>query len=145
MIKLYIISLLIIISLNAFAEEKYAFDLNGNFSEEIKVLSDSSTFSTIITNGTFTDNQGNYGKYSCNGIREANNEGKLINLNVLCEILDKDLYKFWMKARRYTDKSGGVGYYTIVDATGPHKNKIGLECTYAITSFKDVLLIKAIC
>ena len=145
MIKLYIIGLLIIISLNAFAEEKYAFDLNGNFSEKIKVLSDSSTFSTIITNGTFTDNQGNYGKYSCNGIREANNEGKLINLNVLCEILDKDLYKFWMKARRYTDKSGGVGYYTIVDATGPHKNKIGLECTYAITSFKDVLLIKAIC
>ena len=144
MIKLFF-TLLFIIPIFAYAEEKYSLDLNGSFTEEIKVLSDGSTFATVLTNGAFTDNEGNYGKYSCNGIREANNQGILINLNVLCEILDKDLENIWLKARRYTSRAGGIGHYIIVDATGPHKKKIGLECTYAITSFKDIFLIKAIC
>ena len=49
----------------------------------------------------------------------------MINLNILCEINDKDYDKFWMKAERDTDKSGGVGTYHIIEGTGKYKEVIG--------------------
>ena len=91
----------------AFSESIYKFELNGNFTENTVLLSDKSTFSSLKSFGAFSDNQGNIGKYQCNGIREATSKGKLIDINVLCEVTDKGLDKIWMKAKRITDKSGG--------------------------------------
>jgi len=126
-------------------EEKYKFEFNGSFKEKTKLLGDDSTFSYINTFGAFSDNQGNIGKYECDGIREASNIGKLINLNVLCEIIDKDLDKMWLKAKRETDREGGIGEYFIIDATGKFTNKIGTKCTYAVTFFNEIIFIKAVC
>ena len=143
--KIIFIILITFYSLLASAKEKYSFNLNGNFSVNLKALPDGSTFETIYSKGAFVDNLGNYGKYDCNGIREANQNGKLINLNVLCEVLDKDGEQMWFKGKRHTDKIGGIGYYTILDGTGSHKEKVGLVCTYAVTFFEDIILVKVIC
>ena len=86
----------ILLSLPIFADQKYKFELNGSFTESIKSLPDKSTFSSLKTFGAFSDSLGNIGKYECNGVREALKNGKLINLNILCEIKDKDLDQFWM-------------------------------------------------
>lgn len=128
-----------------FSESIYKFELNGNFTENTITLSDESTFSNIKTFGAFSDNQGNIGKYECNGIREATNKGKLIDINVLCEVTDKSLDKFWIKAKRITDKSGGVGSYYIIDTTGKFKTIEGKTCAYAVTFFNEIIFIKAVC
>ena len=137
--------LIFIFSISIFANQKYEFELNGSFKETTKLLPDKSSFSSLNTFGAFSDNRGNIGKYECDGIREAYENGKLINLNILCEINDKDYDKFWMKAERDTDKSGGVGTYHIIEATGKYKEVIGKKCTYAITFFNEIVFIKAIC
>ena len=116
-----------------FANQKYEFELNGSFKEITKTLPDKSSFSSLNTFGAFSDNIGNIGKYECDGIREAFKNGKLINLNILCEINDKHYDKFWMKAERDTDKSGGVGTYHIIEGTGKYKEVIGKKmhiCCY---------------
>ena len=128
-----------------YAESIYKFELNGNFTENTIILSDNSTFSSINTFGAFSDNQGNIGKYECNGIREATSSGKLIDINVLCEVIDKGLDKFWMKAKRNSDKSGGVGNYYIIDTTGKFKKIEGKTCAYAVTFFNEIIFIKAVC
>ena len=129
----------------AFSESTYKFELNGNFTENTVLLSDKSTFSSIKSFGAFSDNQGNIGKYQCNGVREATSKGKLIDINVLCAVTDKGLDKFWFKAKRSTDKSGGVGTYHIIDTTGKFKNLKGKICAYAVTFFNEIIFVKAGC
>ena len=111
--KKFLLFFIITFPLSVFASQKYEFELNGSFKENTKKLPDKSSFSSLNTFGAFSDNRGNIGKYECDGIREAFKNGKLINLNILCEINDKDYDKFWMKAERDTDKSGGVGTYPV--------------------------------
>ena len=127
------------------AEEVYKFEFNGNFTENTVTLSDKSTFSSLNSYGAFSDNKGNIGKYECNGVREATNKGKLIDINVLCEVTDKDMDKLWMKAKRVTDKSGGVGSYYIIDTTGKFKILEGKFCAYAVTFFNEIIFVKAVC
>ena len=127
------------------AEDIYKFEFNGNFTENTVTLSDKSTFSSLKSFGAFSDNQGNIGKYECNGIREAASNGKLIDINVLCEVTDKGLDKIWMKAKRITDKSGGVGSYYIIDTSGKFKKLEGKTCTYAVAFFNEIIFIKAVC
>ena len=115
---------------HAFSESIYKFELNGNFTENTVLLSDKSTFSSLKSFGAFSDNQGNIGKYQCNGIREATSKGKLIDINVLCEV---------------TDKSGGVGSYHIIDTTGKFKKLKGKTCAYAVTFFSEIIFVKAAC
>ena len=129
----------------AFSESTYKFELNGNFTENTVLLSDKSTFSSIKSFGAFSDNQGNIGKYQCNGVREATSKGKLIDINVLCEVTDKGLDKIWMKAKRVTDKLGGVGSYHIIDTTGKFKKLKGKTCAYAVTFFSEIIFVKAAC
>ena len=142
--KLLIIYIILFVK---FAEsgQKYLFELNGSFTESIKLLPDKSSFSSIKTYGAFSDNLGNIGKYDCDGVRESQKNGKLINLNILCEIVDKDLDKFWIKATRETDKAGGVGTYYILEGTGKFRKIIGKKCTYAVTFFNEIIFIKAVC
>jgi hypothetical protein len=130
---------------SALAESTYKFELNGNFTENTVLLSDKSTFSSLKSMGAFSDNQGNIGSYQCNGVREATSKGKLIDINVLCEVTDKTLDKFWMKAKRVTDKSGGVGSYYIIDTTGKFKKIEGKTCAYAVTFFNEIIFVKAVC
>ena len=130
---------------SALAESTYKFELNGNFTENTVLLSDKSTFSSLKSMGAFSDNQGNIGSYQCNGVREATSKGKLIDINVLCEVTDKALDKFWMKAKRVTDKSGGVGSYYIIDTTGKFKKIEGKTCAYAVTFFNEIIFVKAVC
>ena len=143
--KKFLFFLIINFSLSVFANQKYEFEMNGSFKEITKFLPDKSSFSSLNTIGAFSDNRGKIGKYECDGIREAHENDMLINLNILCEINDKDYDKFWMKAERNTDKSGGVGTYHIIEGTGKYKKVIGLKCTYAVTFFNEIIFIKAIC
>lgn len=143
--KIILFILLFLTSNFLLSEGKYKFELNGSFKEKTIILSDKSTFSNMNTFGAFSDNQGNIGKFECYGIREAGNNKKLINLNILCEIIDKELEKIWLKARRDTDKEGGIGEYIIVDATGKFRSIIGARCTYAVTFFNEIIFVKAAC
>ncbi len=143
--KKFLFFMIMTVHLSVFASQKYEFELNGSFKEITKTLPDKSSFSSLNTFGAFSDNRGNKGKYECDRIREAFKNGKFINLNILCEINDKDYDKFWMKAERDTDKSGGVGTNHIIEGTGKYKEVIGKKYTYAITFFDEIVFIRAIC
>ena len=127
------------------AEEVYKFEFNGNFTEKTVTLSDKSTFSSLNSVGAFSDNKGNIGKYECNGVREATSKGKLLDINVLCEVIVKDMDKIWMKAKRVTDKLGGIGRYHIIDTIGKFKMLERKTCAYAVTFFNEIIFVKAVC
>ena len=50
-----------------------------------------------------------------------------------------------MKAKRITDKSGGVGNYYLIDTTGKYKKIEGKTCAYAVTFFNEIIFVKAVC
>ena len=64
---------------------------------------------------------------------------------MLCEVTDKDMNKIWMKAKRITDKSGGVGSYHIIDTKGKFKMIEVKACVYAVTFFNEIIFVKAVC
>ena len=82
-------------------------------------LSNNGEFSSFKSNGSWTDNFGNYGKNKCMGI--INKTDNNISLVVMCEQIDKNGYKTWALNKREGAFESGVGTYEIVDTTIPKK------------------------
>ena len=96
-------------------------------------------FSSYRSEGSWENNLGNYGINKCLGTvkKMPSNE---INLNIMCESIDKNGYKTWLVLKRSSSSmESGVGYAEIVDSTVPHKELwIGTKCTYATNYLEDV-------
>ena len=99
-------------------------------------LPDGNKFSIYEGEGTWTDNYGNYGTNSCRGVVKTDTFNK-IDLEIMCEGLDKNDFKNWSMTKRVSDNfEQGVGVNQYIEGTGVWKKLKGLKCRYA-TSYKN--------
>ncbi len=108
-------------------------------------LGNNNKFSSFTTNGSWTDNYGNYGFNRCMGIINKNPNN--VDLYFMCEMEDKNGYKIWLISKRNSEtQSSGVGSYEIVNATIPKKELfIGKKCTYAVKYLREINFTKSKC
>ena len=89
------------------------------------------------------DSNGDYGSERCSGyVKQIN---KKVDLEVYCETINQNNEIFWNSRIRRSDKGGGIGEMTILNATGKYKNLIGLSCPYGITYKDDYAWFRAKC
>lgn len=102
-------------------------------------------FSSFSSEGTWTNNFGNYGRSKCMGVvRFLSNNN--MELNNMCESIDKNQYKTWSLFKRTGPLDSGVGIYEIVDTTLPNRELfIGMKCTYAIKYMDEINFTKSKC
>lgn len=125
--------IIFILSLKIYAFE-LKFDCGGKF-ETIKTMtfSDNSKYFDFKSEGTCTDNLGNYNSYLCFGLFETKSDN-IIRNTFICESIYQDQNKTWLRVERNknTERSASVGKQIIVDGTGKWKALIGVECSYGI-------------
>ena len=69
-----------------------------------------------------------------------------MELNYMCESIDKNQYKIWSLFKRSGSIDSGVGVYEIVDTTLPNRELfIGMKCTYAIKYMDEINFTKSKC
>ena len=127
--------LIFLLPLKAFAN-KYSSESSGketyNFSIDTK---DGYSKQIRKTEGTWTDNLGNYGINTCVGTLIQDN--KKINLDLICENIDQDKEKSWSKLyRKNTIDDSVVGVIEYIDATEKYKFLIGKKCNYALKFYE---------
>ena len=102
-------------------------------------------FSSFSSEGTWTNNFGNYGRSKCMGVvRFLSNNN--MELNNMCESIDKNQYKIWSLFKRSGPLDSGVGTYEIIDTTLPYRKLfIGTKCTYAIRYMDEINFSESKC
>ena len=100
-------------------------------------LGNGKKFSNLYFEGTWTNNLGNYGRNECIGtVSHLTNN---IDLNIMCESVDKNNNKEWSLLTREGEMISGIGISTVVETTASYKkNYVGTKCTYATTYLDDV-------
>ena len=100
-------------------------------------LGNGKKFSNLYFEGTWTNNLGNYGRNECIGtVSHLTNN---IDLNIMCESVDKNNNKEWSLLTREGEMISGIGISTVVETTASYKkNYIGTKCMYATTYLDDV-------
>ena len=133
----FILLLSLFLTTVSYADDIYKYRHMGKMSGETIILGDKSTFNHFSYEGAFSDDEGSFGDIFCRGIREADSNDNLVNLNVLCELESKDGDKFWARSRRKDSSlEGGAGYIEILSALGKFKKLLGAECSYAVSFTK---------
>ncbi len=109
------------------------------------ILPNGSTYSTLTTQGSGTNNLGLYEIFDCAGHR-LTKENKLLEQDFYCnvELSNKDSYTFFMKRSR-TDIDAGIGYIVIAGGTKPFEQIKSKKCNYAVSFFKDQAYVKIKC
>ena len=109
------------------------------------ILPNGSTYSTLTTQGSGTNNLGLYEIFDCAGHR-LTKENKLLEQDFYCnvELSNKDSYTFFMKRSR-TDIDAGIGYIVIAGGTKPFEQIKNKKCNYAVSFFKDQAYVKLKC
>ena len=109
------------------------------------ILPDGSTYSTLDTKGSGTNNFGLYEILNCAGHR-LSKENKLLEQHFYCnvELSNNDSYTFFMKRSR-TDMDAGVGYIVIAGGTKPFMEIKNKKCNYAVSFFKNQAYVKIKC
>jgi len=125
--------------------EEYIIEHQMSFDEKIFTLKDGSIFSIINASGVWKDSNADFGPVKCRGVREANKNKKLLNLNVVCEQINSIGDKLWLRAIRDTDVDGGVGIWKVLDGTGKFTVYKDYECAYAVSFASNVYYVKANC
>ena len=105
--------------------------------KNILMLPDGLIYSNFDQTGLGTSNLGKYTIAKCSGNR-LDREGKLVEINVYCEIEVDDGNKYWTKIRRASgDSDSGVSKFTFLGGTNSFDKLKGTECTYAVSYFKN--------
>ena len=125
--------------------EDYIIEHQMSFNEKIFTLKDKSIFSIFNATGVWKDSKADFGPVECRGVREANKNKKLLNLNIVCEQMNATGDKLWIRATRNTDADGGVGMWKILDGTGKFAVYKNYNCTYAVSFASNVYYVKANC
>ena len=100
-------------------------------------LPDGSIYSNFEQTGQGTSNLEKYVITKCSGNR-LDREGKLVEINVFCEVEVDDGNKYWTKLRRTTgDSDAGVSKFIFLGGTNSFNKLKGKECTYAVSYFKN--------
>ena len=96
-------------------------------------------------NTTWKDSLGNYGISKCLGLIVSNISNNIIDYKMYCKYVDQDNEEFTHQYKRETEYQGGVGKSILIDGVGKWKDKLGIECTYAIDYLKEALFIMEKC
>ena len=139
-ISIILMSLFLVDNVNA---KEYIFNGYGISKQDAIEVSDNFKFSGYTSEGMWDDSNGDYGNEKCLGyVKQIN---KKVELEVICENINQDNEIFWNSRIRRSDKGGGIGEMTILNATGKYKNLIGLSCPYGITYKGDYAWFRAKC
>ena len=115
--------------------------MKSHSTSEIKSfkLENGTNVSSYASEGSREDNLGNYGLSKCMGT-VTTMPNNAINLNIMCESMDKNGHKSWSAVKRSgSSMAGGIGYSEIVDSTAPYKDLfIGTRCKYATNYLTNV-------
>tara|TARA_Y100001954_G_C15726389_1_gene560953 strand:+ start:464 stop:934 length:471 start_codon:yes stop_codon:yes gene_type:complete len=109
------------------------------------ILPDGSTYSTLDSKGSGTNNFGIYEIINCAGHR-LSKDNELLEQDFYCnvELSNNNSYTFFMKRSR-TDMDAGVGYIVIAGGTKPFEQIKNKRCNYAVSFFKDQAYVKIKC
>ena len=100
-------------------------------------LPDGSKYSNFDQTGQGTSNLGKYVITKCTGNR-LDKKGKLVEINLFCEIEVDDGNKYWTKLNRTSgDSDAGVSKFIFLGGTNSYDKLKGKQCTYAVTYFKN--------
>ena len=104
----------------------------ASYKLETFTYSNNSTYSIYKGEGSWTNNQGDYGHIKCMGPIEKKSE--FFKLDHICEYINQNSEKMWHRVNREGNQEAdaGVGKGIIFDATGKYREFIGVECPYAI-------------
>lgn len=123
--------------------KEYILKAYGISKQETIKVSKNFNFSSYTSEGMWDDNVGDYGNEKCSGYVKQNNNK--VELEVFCENTNQNNEKFWNSRIRKSDKGGGVGQMTILNATGKYKAFIGLVFPYGINYKKKHAWFRAKC
>ena len=102
------------------------------------------TFISTEISGTWDENLGVYGKFSCHGYIEKYTSN--VKLNTFCEFFNQFKEKWWSIANRDSSEiEAGIGKSTIVRGEGRYEKIKNQECTYASKLLDDIAFIKSKC
>ena len=108
-------------------------------------LPDGSSYSTLVVEGSGSNNLGVYEIIDCAGHRISKYK-KLIKQHFYCnvELSNENYYTFLMK-RSETDTDAGVGYIVIAGGSKPFEYLKNRKCNYAVSFFRDQAYVKIKC
>ena len=128
--------LIFLLPLKTFAN-KYSSESSGRETYNLSIdTKDGYSKQIRKTEGTWTDNLGNYGINTCVGTLTQDN--RKLNLDLICENIDQDKEKSWSKLyRKNTIDDSVVGVIEYIDATEKYKFLIGKKCNYALKFYEE--------
>ena len=97
---------------------------------------DKSKYQLTKAEGSWEDNDGNYGFLKCLGPIKIN--AKEIELEVFCNGFDHLENKFSIKLIRKSDYDVGIGEAIYISGEGRYKSLVDRKCKYAIKYIKEV-------
>ena len=102
-------------------------------------ISKSEQFRSYDLEGTFTDNFGNYGKFSVIIISDIK-DGKLLRLDATSENIYSNNEKLYMRGvREKSDVDAGIAYNIVIGASKNFTPLIGMKCTTSVRYFDDAI------
>ena len=143
--KVYLITLIFLISTKFIFAKELLLKHHMTFEEKVIFLNDGSTFNNFNALGVWEDNNGNYGPANCQGVRMIGKDKKLISLNIICQHDGIKDEKFWTLSKRDTNKDGGIGKVKVIDSTKFFNSYTGYSCTYAVSFEKNIYIAKSKC
>ncbi len=98
---------------------------------------DKSKYQITMAEGSWEDNEGNYGFLKCLGPIMVGPDGK-IDLEVFCNGYDNLENKFSIKLLRKSEFDAGVGDAIYLSGNGRYKSLVNKNCKYAIKYINEV-------
>ena len=98
---------------------------------------DKSKYQLTLAEGSWEDNEGNYGFLKCLGPVKINSKGEA-TLEALCKGFDHLENKFSVKLIRKSDYDVGIGETIYISGEGRYKSLVDRKCKYAIKYIKEV-------
>ncbi len=98
---------------------------------------DKSKYQVTLAEGSWEDNEGNYGFLKCLGPIIVNPNGK-IELEVFCNGFDHLENSFSVKLIRESEFDVGIGKVIYLSGQGRYKSLVNKKCKYAIKYIKEV-------
>ena len=143
MIRIIVVFFVLVILVRKASTKEYIFKGYAVSKQETINISSNHKFSSYTSQGMWDDSNGDFGSEKCSGY--VKQIYKKVELEVYCETINQNNEIFWNSRIRRSDKGGGIGEMTILNATGKYKNLIGLSCPYGITYKGDYAWFRAKC
>ena len=117
------------------SSEDYKFKIMGNsIRNDILELPNKSIFNIFEGKGAFTDNRGNIGDFSSQGVRQTDESGILTKLTAVLLFKTTSGSELWAYPTRVkSDLLVGAGYFEVFYSNGNLKNLLGKRCQYGLT------------